>query len=175
MVGFLKTNGTQCRFVSLISNTEPKLRKDCPFVGVRKISKKIGLINANYNTSVRNRIAEKLGVTLNEVEYVNGEVWYQHLTTEDGKNLPVVVNKKKNDGKHYIQFFPHSSTNTFVGEDGKEIAESELKPFFYKQAERPDYKPCVVSIDLGNICELKASGVIIQTPNFEEAEAILAQ
>ena len=69
MVGFIKSNGTQCRFVSLVSSTAPKLRKGCPFDGVRKVSRKNGIVNANFNTSVRNRIAEKLGVTLSEVEY----------------------------------------------------------------------------------------------------------
>jgi len=175
MVGFIKTNGTQCRFVSLMSNTPVvKIKKDCPYKNVRKVSKKIGLLNANYNTSVRNRIAEKLGVKLNEVEYTNGEVWFKHLQTEDSKNLPLVVNKEKNDGKHYLQYFPHSSTSKYVSETGEEIAEELLKPYFYKESVRPDFKPCVIGIDLANICELKASGVIIQMPDFAEAEAILA-
>lgn len=174
MVGFLKTNGTACRFVSLLIDTAPKLRKDCPFVGVRKVASKIGLLNANYNTSVRRKIAEKLGVELSEVEYPNGEVWYEHLKTADGKNLPLVVNKTKQDGKHYLQYFPHKSTHKYVTANGEEIKEAALEPYFYKQSERPEWKPCVISIDLANVRQLKASGVVIETPDFEEAAAILS-
>jgi len=75
MVGFIKGNGTQCRFVSMVSETEPKLRAGCPFKGVVKVSRKRGMINANYNTAVRKRIAARLGVEIKDVEYQNGEVW----------------------------------------------------------------------------------------------------
>lgn len=175
MVGFLKTNGTQCRFVSLVCDTPvTKLRKGCPFVGVRKVARKMGLINANYNTSVRRRIAEKLGVELSEVEYENGEVWYKHLLASDGKPLPLVVNKTTEDGKHYVQYFPHKSTHKYVLPNGDEVTEAQLAPYFYKQSERPDFKPCVISLDLANVRQFKASGVVIEMPDFEEAETILA-
>jgi hypothetical protein len=174
MVGFIRTNGTQCRFVSLTCSTVPKLKKTCPFVGVRKISRKIGLLNANYNTSVRRKISEKLGVELAEVDYKNGETWYKHELTSDGKNLPLVVHKEKQDGKFYLQYFPHKSVNKYVGADGVEIAESALEPYFYAKGERPDFKPCVIAIGMENIVELRASGIVIEMPEFSEAEAILA-
>jgi len=177
MVGFLKINGTACRFVSLISDTPVvKIKKDCPYKGVRKVAKKTGIINANYNTAVRKRIADKLGVELQAVEYVNGDVWYKHLQTSDTepKNLPVVVNKTKEDGKFYIQFFPHHSSHKYVLANGEEIAEELLKPYFYKESPRADFKPCVISIGLDNVKELRASGVILQAPDLEEAEKILA-
>jgi hypothetical protein len=174
MVGFLKTNGTQCRFVALVSDTEPKLKKGCPFKGVRKISRKIGLINANYNTSVRRRLADTLGVELAEVEYTNGKVWTKHLTTVDGKNLPVLVHATEETGKHYLQFFPHKSESKYVLENGETIAEEQLKPYFYATSKQPDYKPRVLSIDLANIKELKASGVIMQAEDLAKAEAVLA-
>jgi hypothetical protein len=175
MVGFIKTNGTACRFVSLVCDTPVvKLKVGCPFYGVRKIARKIGLINANYNTSVRKRIAEKLGVELKDAEYENGEVWYKHILTSDNKPLPLVVNKKKDDGKYYIQYFPHKSTHKYTLANGEEINEELLVPYFYKQSDRPDFKPCVISLDLANIRQFKASGIVIEMPDFEEAEAILA-
>lgn len=177
MVGFIKSNGTQCRFVSLVSSTAPKLRKGCPFHGVRKVSRKNGIVNANFNTSVRNRIAEKLGVTLSEVEYQNGEVWYEHLQTVDGHNLPLVQHKdeSKRAGKYYLQYYPHAAMSKYVLPNGEEIPEAQLKPWFYKQSERPDFKPVVISIDLTNIKELRASGVIMQAEDLAEAEEILAR
>ena len=116
MLGFLKTNGTQCRFVAMTTKTPVvKIRADNPWgagaktkCGLYKVSRKIGIINANYNSSVRNRIAETLGVKLSEVEYQNGQVWYEHLTTQDGKALPVVQHKdeRKRDGQVLFAVFP---------------------------------------------------------------------
>ena len=183
MVGFLKTNGTACRFVSLLSKTPVvKIRKGNPWGasdktknGLYKVSQKIGLINANYNTSVRNRIAKQLGVELSEVEYENGEVWYQHLLTTDGKPLPVVVNKKTPDnGEHYLQFFTHRAENVYVNEQGETVPDDLVKPWLYKETERPEWKPTVISVNLGNVKQLKASGVIMEFPGFEAAAEMLA-
>jgi hypothetical protein len=187
MVGFLKTNGTACRFVSLTCKTPVvKIKVGNPFgqvvkngkvVGdcqLFKVAKKIGIINANYNTSVRNRIAEKLGVTLSDVEYQNGEVWYKHIQTTDGKNLPLVVNKDESKHGHYVQYFPHKSTHAYVNAAGEIIPDAVVKPHLHKETERPDFKPCVIAINLTNICQFKASGVVIEMPDFDEAAAILA-
>lgn len=176
MAGFIKSNGTQCRFVAIVTDTPVvKMRKASPFQGVRKVSRKLGLVNANYNTSVRNRIAAKLGVTLSEVEYENGDVWYQHLKTVDGKNLPLVQHKDEaKQGKLYLQYFPHKSVNAYVMPNGDTVTEAELKPWLYKESERPDYKPSVIAVELGNVKELRASGVIMQAEDIDEAEAALS-
>lgn len=175
MLGFLKTNGTQCRFVSMTIDTPvTKMRKASPFQGVRKVARKMGIINANYNTSVRRRIAERLGVELAEVEYENGQVWYKHLTTKDGKRLPVVVHATKETGKHYLQYFPHKSEHQYVMPNGEIVPDETLKPWLYKESERVDFKPAVIAVELGNIKQLKCSGVIVEMPDFEEAEKVLA-
>jgi hypothetical protein len=175
MVGFIKSNGTQCRFVSMVSETEPKLRAGCPFKGVKKVSRKRGMINANYNTSVRNRIAERLGVAIKDVEYENGEVWYKHLQTVDGKALPLVVNKNTPDnGKFYLQYYPTASTNAYVMPNGDTVSEEQLEKWFYKRSERAEFKPVVIAIEVSNVKELRASGVIMQAEDLAEAEAVLA-
>jgi hypothetical protein len=184
MLGFLKTNGTQCRFVAITTKTPVvKIRKGNPWnagkdteSGLYKVSRKFGIINANYNTSVRNRIAERLGVKLGEVEYENGECWYVHLTTQDGKALPVVQHKDeaKRDGQYYLQYFPHKSTNAYCNEAGEPVADAEVKPWLYRESERPDFKPAVIAVKLGNVKQLKASGVIMEMPDFDEAETLLA-
>lgn len=180
MVGHLKTIGTQCRFISMLSNTEPKVRKDCPYKGVRKIAKRWGWLNINYNMAVRRRIAQRLGVELQEAEYTNGEVWYRHEMTAEGKALPLCVNKKvavgqvPPDNKFYVQYFPHKSKTKYVLPNGDEVREDELKPFFYKQSERDDFKPLVITVGLENVVELRSSGVIVQTPGTAKAESILS-
>ena len=174
MVGFLKTNGTGCRFVSLLSETKPRLVSGCPYKGVVKIARRIGWLNINYNKAVRRNIAETLRVDLKDVEYTNGETWYVHVTTAEGKALPLCVNKKSpNSGKYYVQYFPHKSETVYVLPNGDTIAESLLEPYFYK-GERTEFKPAVITLGLENIKELRASGLIIETADTAELEKILA-
>jgi hypothetical protein len=174
MLGFIKTNGTQCRFVSMVSQTEVKnIRKGCPFKGVVKVSRRLGMVNVNYVASVNRKIAAQFGVDVSEVDYEAGEVWYKHIRTADDKALPIVVNKKNPDnGEYYLQFFPTSSVSSYVMPDGNPVAKNDLEPWFYK-SDKPEYKPVVISINLNNIKELRASGVIMQAEDLEEAEAIL--
>jgi hypothetical protein len=173
LAGFIKSNGTQCRFVSMIIDTPVvKIKKASPYQGqgVRKIAKKTGIVNANYCDSVSRRLSEKYGVPM---EHVAGETWYVHQQTVDGKSLPLVVNKTKQDGKLYLQFFPHSSRHEYVLPNGDILPFDQLAPWLYAESKRPDYKPTVISVELGNIRELRASGVIMQTTELEEAERIL--
>lgn len=175
MLGFLKTNGTACRFVALTSETPVvKIKVGQPFGPLTKISRKIGIINANYNTSVRRRLAAETGVELSEVEYQNGEVWFKHQTTVEGKPLPVVVNKAKEDGKHYLLYFPHRSHSVYVNQTGEVVPTEAVKPWLYKESPKASFKPATISINLANVKELKASGVVMQAEDFEAAEAALA-
>ena len=184
MLGFLKTNGTACRFVAIVSKTPVvKIRVGNPWGasaksknGLYKVSRKLGIINANYNTSVRNRIADRLGVTLSEVEYESGETWYEHLQTVEGKALPIVQHKDetKRDGQYYLQYFPQKSSNAYVDESGEIIADEMVKRWLYAESERPDFKPAVIAVNLCNVKELRASGVVIEMPDLEEAEQALA-
>ena len=175
MVGFIKSNGTQCRFVSMVSETPVKnIRAACPFKGVIKIARKRGMINVNYVASVQRRVAERLGVKETEVEYTPGETWYKHLTTVDGKSLPLVVNKKTPDnGEYYLQFFTTSSDNVYRMPNGEPVLESQLEPYFYA-SKRDEFKPTVISIKVSNIKEIRASGVIMQAEDLAEAESALA-
>jgi hypothetical protein len=158
----------------VIDTPVTKMKKASPYQGLRKVAKKVGIINANFNKAVRSRIAEKLGVELKEVEYENGQVWYKHLMTNDSKPLPLVVHATKETGKHYLQYFPHKSTHQYVMPNGEVIADELVKPWLYAESERPDYKPAVISVDIANIKQLKASGIIIEMPDFDDAEKILA-
>ena len=175
MLGFLKANGTNCQFVSILTDTPVKnVKAACPFkAGLRKVSRRLGIINANYNDSVRRRIAAKLGVEMKDVEYEAGEVWYRHLMTSDDKALPVVVNKTKNDGKHYLQFFAHKTESKYFLSNGDEIPVEQVASYFYDR-KREDFKPNTIAVDLANVKELRASGVIIEMPDLEAAESLLA-
>lgn len=191
MLGFLKTNGTQCRFVAMTTRTPVvKMRVSNPFhtiksgkvvgeVGLWKVSRKIGIINADYNTSVCRRIAEKLGVKLGEVEYENGEVWYQHFMTNDNPPRPLCVVRHKDESEYQkkgalLQYFPQKSTNAYANGAMEPVAYEVVEPYLYAESARPDYKPSVISVYLRNIRQLKASGVVIEMPDLEEVDALLA-
>ena len=129
MVGFIKSNGTACRFVGMTIKTPvTKIKANNPWgagekteTGLYKVSRKIGLINQDYVASVERKIKEKLGL---DVDYKRGESWQKHLTTADGKSLPLVVNKNKDNGKFYLQYFPHKSfENAYVNEAGEVVSE----------------------------------------------------
>lgn len=188
MAGFIKANGTGCRYVSMTSKTPVvKIRAGNPWHKVSKgkvvgtcrlfkLSKKIGLINANYVTSVETRIAEKLGVPASAVEYTPGEVYYEHLLTSDGKPLPLVQHKDetKRTGLQ-LQYFPQKSTNCYVTDTGEIVPDDVVKPWLHAESERSEYKPAVMGIYLRNILELKASGLIVQTEDFDAAKAQMEQ
>lgn len=183
MVGFLKNNGTACRFVGMFSKTPViDIRVDNPWnaskkfkSGLYKVSRKIGIINANYNRSVINRIAAMLNVPVADVDYVAGETWYEHVLTQDGKALPLCQHKDetKRNGKFYLQYFPHNSISSYVDENSQPVSDEIVESWLYKKAERPAFKPCVIAVSLENVLQLKASGVILEQPDFKEAEALL--
>ncbi len=187
MAGFVKANGTDCRFVSMVSQTPVvKIKvgnpwhvvKDGKVVGecnLFKVSRKIGIINANYNTSVRNRIAEKLDVKLSDVEYVNGNVWYEHLKAGE-KALPLVQHKDETKRKgFYLQYFPQTekSVNCYKTAAGEIVPDAEVKKWAYAESERSEFKPTVIVVALGNIKQLTASGIVMEAADLAEAEASL--
>lgn len=176
---FIKDNGTNCQFVSILTQTPVvKIKSGNPWGANKnnhtlfKISKKIGIINANYNNSVKKKIAEKLGISLKDVEYTPCEIWYVHLMTNDGKPLPIVEHKTKK-GEYYLQYFPHKSKNIYIDKDKNSIDFNAIKPWLYKESEKPDYKPSVICVNIKNILQLKASGSIIESDNLDEIESLL--
>ena len=191
MFDFIKANGTQCRIVAIVTKTPVvKMRKGNPWHTISKgkvagdcnlfkLSRKLGIVNARYCDSVRRNIAEKLGVTLSEVEYEQGDVWYEHLQTADGKALPIVQHKdetKRAETGYSLQYFPWTdkSINRYVNGAGETVEDRDIKPWLYAESSRPDFKPCVIAPKLRNIVEMRASGVILQMPELPEVEAALA-
>ena len=175
LLGFLKTNGTQCRFINITTETPvKKIKKGNPFTGLVKVSKKTGLINMSYCKAVERKLAMASGVNNQEVEYIPKETWYEHLKTNTGDTLPVVEHKT-NKGKYYLQFFPIKSNNCYKLPNGELIKDEEVKPWLYTESPHNDFKPVVITIGLENIKRLAASGVIITTEDLPEAEAALSQ
>lgn len=173
MAEFIRANGTACRFVSLLSETEPKLRKDCPFKGVKKITRTLALVNVDHAAACERGIAALLGVDAGSVDYTPGETWYRHEETQDGKHLPLCVHKEKPESGFYLQYFPRSTSSAYRDSSGNEVSHDSLAPFFYARKET-EWKPQTRVVSLANIRELRASGIIAQAGDVESAEKALA-
>ncbi len=127
LVGFLRAIGTECRFVTVDTETvvenmpqgrntgrkvaSPKTGKPInekianPYVGTVKIARRNGFVNADFVTACEKRYAELNGLKPSDVTYTPGEVWYNHCMTGEGKPLCLCEHKKDNNRK-YMQFFP---------------------------------------------------------------------
>lgn len=176
LAGFIKKNGTQCRFISLVTSTEPKLKVGHPYPGIRKVSKHTGLVNVNYADAVARRVCAKVGLPDGTLTYTPKATWYHHLSTDDGKSLPLVEHSNpEKQGSLYLQFFPRNCESKYVLPNGDSVADSAIAPWLYAKSERPDFKPAVITIGLDNILQIKASGVIMTSDEADEAEKLLAQ
>ena len=174
IVGFLKTVGPSCMFLSMETATTFKLNKyetgkgksgggkANPFGKVTKVASRLGWLNLDYKRAVESRIAKQLGVPAKEVEYTLGEVWHTHICDENGKPSPVLVNKETpEDGKFYI-YYTHRKTASakYIAENGETVTYEQLKPFLPPPRDDNPNKPIVRSIMLNNIRVLKARGLI---------------
>ena len=182
LMGFLVSNGTACRFVSLLTKTPVvKIRTGNPWgasaktkKGLYKVSKKRGLINLNYVAAVERRIANAIGVPEEIVEYIPDESWHKHVRNAEGNPSPVVLNAKKDDGKMYLMYHPQGSENHYVNEAGEVVPEETVKPWLYAESPRSDIKPPTITIELKNVLQMKASGCILGQGDVEEAKALFA-
>lgn len=165
IVGFLKTIGTRCMFISMETVTVLKrgkaIKTSCPFGDVTKKCKRTGWLNINYNAAVCRRVAARFGLNVSQVEYENGEVWFKHVG-----NSPVVVNKAKDDGKFYAFYF-HRKTSAarYFAADGTEIAFEQIKPYLYAKKQN-ELKPPVRCVTLNNINVLKARGLVLKAESM---------
>lgn len=159
MVGFIRSIGTECCFVSMLTETEVKMRKTGnPFVGAVKVSQRNGLLNVNYVESVKRKLAEQTGTPLKDVDYAAGSTWYKHTETEEGKPLPLCVHQK-DESRFYLQYFPHRT----IGDNkyflnGRELTPAEVTEMkkFIPPDNRVEYKPLVITLAIDSIRSLRA-------------------
>ncbi len=163
MVGYLKTLGTSSSFVSLETETEVKMRKTGnPFVGTVKVVKRTGLINVDFVSSVRRRMAEIQKVAFSETEYVAGTTWYKHVQTAEGKALPLCVHKD-DDRRFYLQYFPLRSHGEIYFLKGRQLSAEEVVQMetFITEKERKAFKPIVITLAIDSIRKMKARNITV--------------
>lgn len=163
MVGFLKTVGTSSSFVSLVTETEVKMRKTGnPFLGAVKVVKRTGLINVNFVNSVRRRMAELQKVAFSETEYTAGTTWYKHIQTAEGKALPLCIHKD-DDRRFYLQYFPLRSRGAKYFLKGRELSAEEVAQMetFITEPERKAFKPIVITLAIDSIRKMSARNITV--------------
>jgi hypothetical protein len=163
MVAFLKMIGTGSQFVSLKTETAVKMRKtNNPFVGAVKVTKRTGLVNVDFIAAVRRRMAELQQVAFSETEYEAGSTWYKHVSTEEGKSLPLCVHQK-DERKFYLQFFPLHSRDTKYFLNNRELSLEEINQMktFITEQERNEFKPIVITLAIDSIREMRAKSITI--------------
>jgi len=158
LIGFLRALGTECRFITLDTETlvENMPKKGNPYVGTVKIARKNGIVNMDYVTAVEKRFAEQHGMKASEVTYTPGKIWYKHCQTVDGKPLCLCEGNTINtQGKNYLQFFPLRDLGETIyvhptlGKLNKQqIADMEGR--FYAKNSAP-YKPTVITLGIDSI------------------------
>jgi len=119
----LKQTDASASFVSIESETEPRMRKtDNPFFGsVTKMSEVRGIINFHYANAVNNQ-REREGVE--EMFEAQPRVWGERID-----KTPLVKHK----GSFYIEMKVEDVKDSkFVDNDGNEVSRDKLKPFLYE-------------------------------------------
>lgn len=156
LVGFLRSIGTESRFVSLRTETVVKnLRggKKNPFSGTVKVCRRNGLVNVNFEKSCERNLTE-LGQ--DPSTYQRGEVWYRHEMTEDNKPLPLCVHKTKTE-QFYLQYFPYRNLETSYFLNGRRLTDTEveqMKSSMYDD-NGEEWKPKVITLSVDSIREIK--------------------
>lgn len=154
LVGFLRSIGTECRFVSLKTETAVKMKKTGnPFLGTVKVARRNGLVNINFVNSVNRKMT---AAGIENPDYTAGSTWYVHESTTDGKPLPLCVHKK--DGsKFYLQYYPHRNLETHYVLNGKTLTAEEVTKMktFITEPEKNEFKPIVITLSMDSIRSIK--------------------
>ena len=150
---YLRSIGTECQFISMVTETEVKMRKTGnPFVGTVKVSTRNGLVNVNHEDRVNRRMVES-GL---DPSYVRGETWYVHEHNTNGKSIPLCQSKKDSSVK-YLQYFPHRNMNTRYVLNGRELTSEEVTKMktFIPEKDWGEFKQPVITLKMDSIKSIK--------------------
>lgn len=176
LIGFLRTIGTECRFVTADTETVVDMNKfkltgrkvvspktgnlinektPNPYLGTVKIAKRNGFVNANFVRAVIKRYAEMYNLDPKDVEYEAGETHYVHCQTEDGKPLCLCENKK-DPNKKYMQFFPlrNFGETIYLHPTLGKLDKNQIADMFQNwvtEREQEEWKPRVIVLAIDSI------------------------
>lgn len=176
LVGFLRTIGTECRFVTVDTETvvdmpkgrntgrkipSPKTGKPInekepnPYHGTVKLARRNGFVNADFATAVEKRYAELHGLKPSDVDYTPGTTWYQHCQTADGKPL-CLCEHQQDPNRKYMQFFPlrNLGETVYVHPELGKLNAEQIKDMYRNWVPvdtKAEFKPRVITLDMDSI------------------------
>lgn len=156
LIGFLRGIGTECRFVTLDTETkvENMPKTGNPYWGTVKVCRRNGFVNASFVQAVQKRYAELHGINPKNVTYTPGEVWYRHCMTGEGKPLCLCEHKKKPEQK-YMQIFPlrNLGETIYVHPTLGKLSQAQVKDMESRMYENnsPEWKPAVITLAIDSI------------------------
>lgn len=139
-------------FARIISSTEPKVKKGCPYAGLKKISSALVNINYSYGNAVNNRRNKEN----READFKSApRIWGNKIP-----NTPLI----ENDGEYYLETrFMNAPKETIYVSNGNVVESEKVKPFLYatssssrQQVENP---VIVRNFKISNIVEIQINKV----------------
>lgn len=161
LIGFLRGIGTECRFVTLDTETEVRQRKTGnPYHGTIKIAKRNGLVGVDFVKACQRRYAELHNLSVKDVEYQPGDVWYVHCQTEAGEPLALCEGKKPNKKtkriEKYLQYFPlrNLGETIYVHPTLGRLNKEQINDMYARYVpadDREEWKPNVITLGIDSI------------------------
>ena len=164
---YLRTIGTECRFISMVTEVEVDCRKtNNPFVGAVKRSRRNGLVNVNFVRGVLRRMKES---GIEQPVYVPGKTWYIHEHDDNGNAL-ALCQSKKDSNKKYLQYFPWRSYDNTYYHNGVQLTDKEvqvLKTFIPPITPKP-FKRSVITLSMDSILKVTFRNINTEVLNLDK-------
>lgn len=158
---FIESLGNRPQFITLITETSPKLvkEKSNPFQGLIKVSYRKCILNFVYEKSIQNQLLRE-GKSIEE--YINGG--RRNGLEYIGNSKCLMYHPK---GEKYLWVMQIESLETKYLLNGKEIDSKQLDGFLYvpkapQTQNSLDKKITCFNVKLDNILAIKANGITYQ-------------
>ena len=198
---FLRSIGTECRFVTVNTETEvgkmpkgkptgrkipsPKTGKPInektpnPYFGTVKVARRNGFVNANFTKAVEKRYAELTGTPIEDVSYEAGTTWYQHCQTEDGKPL-CLCEHQQDPTRQYMQFFPlrNLGETVYIHPTIGKLSAEQIKDMYdnwVSEDQNPEWKPRVIVLDMDSIRKITFRKINLLNETFSRIASTMSK
>jgi hypothetical protein len=199
LIGFLRSIGTECRFITVSTETvmdmnmarntgkkvkSPKTGKlinekePNPYYGTVKVARRNGFVNAEWVKMVEKRYAEATGIPVDEVTYTAGSTWYQHCQTEDDKPL-CLCEHQKDASRKYLQMFPlrNLGETTYIL-NGNQLTKEQVSDMYENwvpEDENPEWKPRCIVLAIDSIRMITFRKVNLLNETFSRIATTMAK
>jgi len=199
LVGFLRTIGTACRFITVNTETvlvqpqgKPTGRKipspktgnpinekvANPYFGTVKIARRNGFVNADFVTAVEKRYAELNEIPVEDVTYTPGKTWYQHCHDENEKPL-CLCEHQKDPSRKYLQMFPlRNLGETTYWLNGEQLTKDQVNDMYdnwVTEDENPEWKPRCIVLAIDSIRAITFRKVNLLNDTFSRIASTMAK